>query len=180
MPAFGISTAVTALVGRYIGRGRPDLAVRRAHLGFATAVVYMLGCAVLFTLARRPLMGLFTQDPEVLSLGATLLMFAAAYQLFDAIYIVYYGALRGAGDTFVPAVATGVLCWGVTVAGGFLVARHWHELGPAGPWGVALAYGIILGVFMLARFNRGKWRAIRLDAPADADRLPGFEMATQN
>ena len=26
MPAFGLSVAVTALVGRYIGRGRPDIA----------------------------------------------------------------------------------------------------------------------------------------------------------
>src|SRR5688572_30812470 len=34
MPAFGIATAVTALVGRYIGAGRPDLAAHRAHLGF--------------------------------------------------------------------------------------------------------------------------------------------------
>ena len=30
MPAFGMGTAVTALVGRYIGRGRPDVAARRA------------------------------------------------------------------------------------------------------------------------------------------------------
>ena len=44
-----------------------------------------------------------------------LLIFAAVYQFFDAMYIVYNGALRGAGDTFVPAVMTGVLCWGITV-----------------------------------------------------------------
>src|SRR2546421_4057325 len=64
MPAFGISTAVTALVGRYIGRGRPDLAVRRAHLGFAVAVAYMLACAALFTFAGRSLIGLFRDDPQ--------------------------------------------------------------------------------------------------------------------
>ena len=29
MPAFGVATAVTALVGRYIGRGEPDTAARR-------------------------------------------------------------------------------------------------------------------------------------------------------
>src|SRR6185436_10096383 len=32
MPAFGISVAVTALVGRYIGMGRVDLAEKRANM----------------------------------------------------------------------------------------------------------------------------------------------------
>ena len=44
MPAFGISVAVTALVGRYIGAGRPDIARARAHLGFALTGGYMLTC----------------------------------------------------------------------------------------------------------------------------------------
>jgi MATE family multidrug resistance protein len=128
----------------------------------------------------KVLMRLFTDDPEIVRLGAALLIFAAIYQCFDAMYIVYNGALRGAGDTFVPAVATGVLCWGITVLGGYLVARHWPALGPAGPWLAATAYGIILGVFMIARFQRGRWQSIRLDPPKAADRLPGFEVVTQS
>src|SRR5439155_22430322 len=59
MPAFGIGTAVTALVGRYIGRRQPDVAVQRAHLGFKVAAVYMLACAVVFIVFRWPLMYLF-------------------------------------------------------------------------------------------------------------------------
>ena len=34
MPAIGLGAAVTALVGKYIGMNRHDLAARRAHLGF--------------------------------------------------------------------------------------------------------------------------------------------------
>jgi multidrug resistance protein, MATE family len=174
MPAFGIGIAVTALVGRYIGRGRPDIAMRRAHLGFAVTACYMLGCGVLFFLTRHTLIGLFATDPEVLKLGATLLVFAAVYQLFDAMYLVYHGALRGAGDTFVPAVATACLCWGITVLGGYLVARYAHGLGPSGPWILALAYGVILGLFMFMRFRGGGWRRIRLDTAADSDKVNGF------
>jgi MATE family multidrug resistance protein len=174
MPAFGISTAVTALVGRYIGRGRPDVAAARANLGFRVAVVYMLACGAMFFAFRRQLIGLFADDAEVIAIGATMLIFAAVYQLFDAMYIVYYGALRGAGDTFVPAVATGSLCWGITVLGGYLVARLAPGLGPKGPWFVATAYGGILGTFMWARFARGGWRRIRLDTHADPDRVRGF------
>jgi MATE family multidrug resistance protein len=180
MPAFGISTAVTALVGRYIGRRRPDIALQRAHLGFKVTVIYMLTCALLFILFRRPLMTLFARDPEVIKLGAMMLIFAAVYQLFDAMYIVYYGALRGAGDTFAPAVATAVLCWGITVGGGWLVAHYLPQLGPAGPWYLASAYGAILGAFMYVRFTRGKWQSIDLEHPPVADKVPNLNVALES
>ena len=170
MPAFGIASAVTALVGRYIGMGRPDIAARRAHLGFAVSAIYMIACGLVFYFARYQLIGLFTSDPEVLRIGATVLVFAAVYQFFDAMYIVYNNALRGAGDTLVPAIAVLVLCWGLMLFGGYQVARYRPDLGPAGPWMVGALYGIILGVFMFVRFQRGRWKSIDL-----SDRVRGFD-----
>jgi MATE family multidrug resistance protein len=169
MPIYGLSTAVTALVGRYIGMGRPDLAARRAHLGFAVAAAYTVACGALFYFARGSLMGLFTHSPQVLRTGAMLLIFAALYQVFDAMYIIYNGALRGAADTFVPAVVTAGLCWGMTVGGGYVVARRFPQLGVAGPWLAATTYGIILGVFLLVRFNRGRWKSIRVAQGSGSD-----------
>jgi MATE family multidrug resistance protein len=169
MPAFGMSTAVTALVGRYIGRGEPDVAAARARLGFGVTAIYMVSCGLVFYFGRVAFMRLFTRDPQVIAIGATMLVFAAIYQFFDALYIVYNGALRGAGDTFVPAVATGVLCWGITVFGGYATAKLLPGFGPAGPWTVATAYGVILGLFMYGRFAKGGWRSIHLEQPAPAD-----------
>lgn len=172
MPAFGISTAITALVGRYIGRGQPDVAMHRANLGFGLTAVYMVTCGLFFFLGRHRLIHLFTHDPEVLKTGAMLLTFAAIYQFFDAVYITYNGALRGAGDTLVPAIATGVLCWGITVLGGMIVARRWPQFGPAGPWAAATVYGIVLSIFIYVRFRRGAWRNIRLEGKSTTDRVP--------
>jgi MATE family multidrug resistance protein len=176
MPAFGIGTAVTALVGRYIGRRRPDIAVQRAHLGFKVSLGYMLGCALLFVLFRRPLIAIFAHDQDVIQLGAMMLVFAAAYQVFDATYIVYYGALRGAGDTFVPALATAIFCWSITVCGGYFLARSVPQLGPAGPWYAASAYGAILSAFIVTRFLRGKWRTIDLEHPDATAKVRGFDV----
>jgi MATE family multidrug resistance protein len=175
MPAFGISTAITALVGRYIGRGEPDVAVQRANLGFALTAVYMVSCGLFFFLGRNVLIHLFTSDPQVLRTGAMLLVFAAVYQFFDALYITYNGALRGAGDTLVPAIATGVLCWGITVVGGYVIARSFPRFGPVGPWTAATIYGIILGLFIYLRFRRGAWRRIHLERDSGPDRVPGLD-----
>jgi MATE family multidrug resistance protein len=171
LPALGISSAVTALVGRYIGMGRPDLAIKRAHLGFKVALVWLVICGIAFITFRRSLIGLFTTDPEIIRLGAILMIFAACYELFDGMYIVYYGALRGAGDTFWPAIATAGFCWSIMLGGGVMMAKYFPKLSVAGPWGIASVYGVILGYFMVARFRRGKWRAIHLEAAPNANTL---------
>jgi MATE family multidrug resistance protein len=163
MPAFGISAAVTALAGRYIGRGMPDVAAARTALGFRVTAVYMVACGVMFFVFRHELMSIFTDDPEVLRWGAMLLVFVAVFQVFDAMFIVYSGALRGAGDTLVPAIVTAVMCWTLVVGVAYAVAMWLPGLGILGPWTVATTYGALLGVYMLVRFKRGAWRKIRID-----------------
>jgi MATE family multidrug resistance protein len=134
----------------------------------------MVACGVVMVVFRYQLIHVFTQDATVAKLGAQLLIFAGAYQVFDAMYVVYNGALRGAGDTFVPAVVTAALCWGITVGGGYMIARHFPSLGVSGPWIACMLYGIILGVFILMRFRRGAWKAIHLQPQAsDASNVPG-------
>jgi MATE family multidrug resistance protein len=168
MPAFGMSTAVTALVGRYVGAGEPGKAAQRTHLAFVITLIYMLSCGAAYIIFRDQFMGIFSKDPEVLRVGRILMVFAGLYQLCDGLFIIYNGGLRGAGDTFVPAIATAVLCWSMTVFGGYYVATRYNHFGPTGPWIVATVYGLILGLFICVRFARGKWREIRLeeDSPA--------------
>ena len=149
--------------------GKPDIAAQRANLGFAICAVYMLSCGLCFFFGRYALISLFTSDPVVLYDGATLLVFAAVYQFFDALYIVYNGALRGAGDTFVPAVATAGLNWTMTVGVAFWVAHYFPQFGVAGPWTSATLYGITLGIFISLRFRRGAWKMIHLERDSNVE-----------
>jgi MATE family multidrug resistance protein len=168
MPVAGIQVAVVALVGRYIGMKRPDLAMRSANLGFGLAALYMLGCGMVFILGRYPLIRFFTSEPAVIRLGVQIMVIGGLYQLFDAMYMVYRGGLQGAGDTLIPAIATLVSCWGITVLGGWWIGRTFPQMGPLGPWLAALLYGILLGLFMLVRFRMGRWRRIHLEEPEPA------------
>jgi MATE family multidrug resistance protein len=174
MPAVGIGIATTALVGRYIGRGRPDLARRRAHAAVIAAMAYMGLCGLAFVLFRREMMELFVTttplageaariSPErIVSIGEGLLVCAAVFQLFDALGIVFVGALRGAGDTRWPMIATFVLSWLFIVGGGFAATVYVPELTSLGPWIAASAFIIVLGVLMARRFNSGAWQRIDL------------------
>jgi multidrug resistance protein, MATE family len=169
MPAVGISVACTALVGKYMGMGRPDIAVRRAWLGISFALAYMGLCAVLFVVLREPMVRLFIDKgtppdaaARLVSLGSAFLIATAAFQLFDAIAMTTSGSLRGAGDTVIPGVVTVLLSWLVIVGGGSAIIKLAPGLGSLGPWIVAAAYIAILGTFLLGRFLSGRWKSIRV------------------
>jgi MATE family multidrug resistance protein len=55
--------------------------------------------AAAFLLIPRMLIGAFTTDPRVLSIGVSLLFVGAIFQLFDGVQGVSTGVLRGLGDT---------------------------------------------------------------------------------
>jgi multidrug resistance protein, MATE family len=170
MPAIGISTAVTALVGRYIGRNQPEVAARRAHLGFFITLIYVALCGIVFITQRGPLIRLFApHDPQVIRIGGLYLIYAAIYELFDAMYIVYSGALRGAGDTLVPAIVMTTLCWVISILGGWIVARWVPSWGYGGPWIMGCLYGASVGLFMVHRFLGGRWKQIRLGSASNVE-----------
>jgi len=176
MPAFGFGIAVTSIVGRHIGAGRPDLAADRARVGLLMTVGYMAACGALMLAFRTQLVAVFANGAntppevaaEVISVGATLMVAAALFQVFDAIGIIYASALRGAGDTLWPGVLTVVLSWGLIVGGGWGLVRLAPGLGALGPWIGASAYIVTLSIVLAARWHRGAWRTIRvLETPEE-------------
>ena len=176
MPAVGFSVATNALVGRCIGEGRPDEAANRAHWALGMAMAYMSVCGLLMAVFRSSLVGVFVShgDPDTVSqvvdIGSRLMICAAVFQVFDAVGIVYTGALRGAGDTLVPGVATIVLSWTLIVGLGAWLVSARADLASVGPWIGASAYIIVYGLWMGVRFERGAWRRIRLLEPTPGPR----------
>ena len=169
MPALGIANAATAVVGKHIGEGNHDAAGRSAHAAVAIAAAWMTACAIGFAIFRADLAAVFLDSPEAVAIASTLFLFAAVFQTLDALGTVYIAALRGAGDTLVPGLATVILAWTVIVGGGFFMRAHHPELTSSGPWLAATAYIVLLGVFVTVRFERGGWRKRRLlDAPVEA------------
>ena len=171
MPALGVSAANTALVGRYCGAGRPDLASRRAHAGLCLVELYMVSVGTAMWLGRGPLVAFFNraQDPALRAavgqIATTAFLFILVVQAFDALNVAFIGALRGAGDTFWPGVMQVGLAWGLGVGGGWLVTTLRPGWGSLGAWGVAAVYISVLGLAMWARFLSGRWRRVCAAGP---------------
>lgn len=169
MPAVGISVAATAIVGKYIGMGRHDIAQKRAWLCLWVAAAYMGLCGLLFVVFRTDLVRLFIerdtppgQVAELVRLGSLMLIACACFQLFDAAAMVMSGALRGAGDTVFPGLATVAASWLIIVGGGSYMVTHYPKLESLGAWIAAAVYIFSLCVMLVGRFMTGKWKAIKL------------------
>ncbi|GDX99657.1 MATE family efflux transporter [Phycisphaerae bacterium] len=169
MPAVGLSVAAAALVGKYQGMGRSDIATHRAWLAVKIALVYMGICAIIFLIFREQLIRAFVRDDtdplqaeRLVALGSKFLIATAAFQLFDAAAMTISGALRGAGDTKVPGVATVILSWTIIVGGGFMMIHLFPSLQSVGPWIAAATYIAVLCLFLLFRFLAGHWKDIKV------------------
>jgi len=183
MPALGVAAAVTAIVGRHCGAGRPELAMRRAHAGFLLIESYMLGMGTVLWLGRTAFVGIFNglelewggslgvtlggtiNNPDIQAMATSVFIFLLLSQAFDAMNVTFIGALRGAGDTFWPGVIQLVLAYGLGLGGAAFVAWARPEWGIAGPWAAVTCYITVLGCVMWGRFLRGRWRTLRLVEP---------------
>lgn len=163
MPALGVHKGVSVLVGQYIGRRNVPAAKRRAYVAVALTVAYMGCMGLVFFLFGGPLIRVFlahpSQHPAIVTAGRHMLMLAALFQVFDALGIVCVGALRGAGDTRVPALASILLSWGLMLPLGYILTFT-LELGYVGAWLAAAVHVAFYGTFMLWRFASDAWRKI--------------------
>ena len=163
MPALGLGQALTALVGRYIGEGKPELAVQRVYEAFFLALSYMALMGTCYFLFRFSLVGFFSQDPAVIQIGSRLLICAALLQVFDGMGITFAGALRGAGDThWIAGLTTTLLvCVFTPLSLGSVLLTNLESLGP---WMAGTINVSLFGFGLWWRFSRDIWQEIDIYA----------------
>jgi MATE family multidrug resistance protein len=108
-----------------------------------------------------------TGDPAVQVAATQVFIFLLICQAFDALSVIFIGALRGAGDTLWPGAVQLALAYGLGLGGSILVVHLFPEWGSLGGWSVASGYIILLGLLMWGRFLGGKWRGMAVvETPA--------------
>lgn len=164
MPGYGIGEAATTLVGQSIGAGRKDLAKRFAWVTVAMGMCVMAAMGVVMYALCPAVFRFLTPDTEVQSLGVQVLRIELWAEALYAASIVVSGALRGAGDTFVPSLLNLCSMWGVRLSlSAFLTPR----MGLTGAW-IAMATELCFrGTIFLIRLSRGKWMHIKKDSPQE-------------
>jgi MATE family multidrug resistance protein len=162
MPIVGISTALTAAVGKTIGQNKKNLVAKQTSICMRVALIYMGLVGICFLLFRDALITFWSSDEKVKEIGVNILICAAIYQMFHATRIIYEGSLRGAGDTMWLAIISAVASVVVLGFGGILIVIFLPSLGTMGPWIAATLSVIVAGLANSWRFKSNKWMKIDL------------------
>ena len=154
LPAMNIGLAVSSFAGQNLGAGRPD----RVRAGYAAALRIGFGIVgimiLLFLTFRRELIGIFSQDPEVVRVGSEYLKIIAPFHLVFTLMFITNGVIRGAGAVMVPFLTTLLAMWLIRVPAAIVFSRFW---GVPGIWW-SMPTGWIVGTAISVLYYRsGRW-----------------------
>ncbi len=169
MPVYGAGIAASTLVGQRLGENRPDLAERATWTSFSIAAVYMAAFSAIYLFLPQQIMWLHEQMGdkadfvELRDITVVLLRFVAVYCMFDAMYTVFGGAIKGAGDTrFVMWTAAVISTVAVAVS---YTGLRWGGFGLWACWTIITVWICTLGVVYWLRFLGGQWKTMRVIEP---------------
>lgn len=157
----GFGTAGTTLVGQCLGRKRPDLAEAYVRRTRALCLVVSTAVGAVLIFLGEPLARLYSTDPEVIRLAATVLMIVGVMQPLQSGQMVLSSGLRGAGDTISTAIA---ICIGILVIRPILsqIAINVFDMGLVGAWLAFVIDQSFRYFYCLVRFHSGKWKKIKV------------------
>lgn len=156
MPALGIATAATTLIGQSMGAHRTDLTRKLGWLTLLFGTGLMVAVGGILYAAAPLMMSLLSPDAAVVSLGTQVLRIEAFAEPFYGASIIATGVFRGTGDTAIPSLFDFSSMWIVRLPlAAFLAPR----IGLQGVW-IAMAIELtVRGILFIARMAGQKWHS---------------------
>jgi putative MATE family efflux protein len=157
MPAWGLANAGATLVGQNLGAQKPDRAEEAVKIATRFNMLFLGIVGAVFVFAARPIVGLFTREPEVLLHGVRALWIVSlAFPLYAA-GMCLEAAFNGSGDTWTPTRLNFFCFW----LGQVPLAWVLSQLFGFGPVGIFIAVPVsfsVLALWSALLFKRGKWK----------------------
>lgn len=155
LPVQALTNSITAFVGQNTGAKKPE----RVQAGVRIAVIYTVLWCLVMTAALLPasdaLFHLFSPEAEIAEAGRHY-MFAIMppYVTFGVMYVLN-GAMRGAGDSVVPMLATILSMIVLRVPAVYYLANHFGPERMFQGFGIGWVGGFI---FCVLYYLSGRWK----------------------
>lgn len=141
------SQACTTFVGQNYGAGKIDRCKKTLKLCMLEGLAALVAAIAILLFFGKPLLSIFNNDPEVVETGYIRLMYVMFSHIFNLLYNVMSGYLRGFSISLAPAILTMLGVCGVRIA--------WiHYVFPLSPTfkTIMIAYPVSLGITALMIF----------------------------
>jgi putative MATE family efflux protein len=161
LPSWGMANAAATLVGQNLGAGKPERAERSVWRTAFFNMIFLAVVSVSYWLLAPQLIGLFSQDQEVMQAGVVSMRIISLGYIFFAYGMVVGQAYNGAGDTFTPTLLNFVCFWLIEIPLAYLLATQ-MGLGHEGVyWSVAFSESL-LAVLFIYFFQKGDWKKVEI------------------
>ncbi|KGR92371.1 multidrug transporter MatE [Ureibacillus massiliensis 4400831 = CIP 108448 = CCUG 49529] len=160
--AIGMGTSI--IVGRLVGAGKQEEAYQQLWVSVKVAMIFTLVMVAVVTFFRETLMDVFTDNPEVIQLGASVLLLSVLLETGRTINITIINTLRATGDARFP-VKIGFLsmvCMSLPL--GYLLVFV-LDMGLVGVWLAITADEWCRAIIVFFRWKGRKWERYSLVTP---------------
>ena len=167
MPLIGCGIAVSTMVGQCLGRDDPQAAEYCTWTGFHIALVYMGAMSISYLAIPELFLAPFgfrahhADFVAAHEIAVNLLRVVAVYCIFDAGYMIFTAALKGAGDTRFVMWLSIPLAWAIMVVPSFIVLTYFDG-GLYLLWGFVCIYICVMSIVFYLRFRTGRWKSMRV------------------
>ena len=161
MPAWGLSNAAATMVGQNLGAGDPDRAESAVWKTGVYNMIFLIIVSVIFFVWNESLIGLFTNDHQVIAIGSEWLRILSFSYFVYGWWMVSVQAFNGAGDTKTPTKINFVFFWLIQIPLAYLLAIHFNWAHSGVFWAVFISETLV-GLFTLWLFKKGKWKTVKV------------------
>lgn len=155
--AVAIGQASQIITGHYVGAKDYDTAYKKGFSAYFRALLFAVILNGLGIIFRYQLMDIFTDDQNVINLGANIIIMNIFLELGRTTNIVVIADLRGAGDVMFPTACAIFSMWVISVLGSYLFAVV-MGFGIYGLWAAISGDELFRGIMMVFRWKSGKWK----------------------
>lgn len=151
-----LGQAAAILVGRYIGSESWEEARKLNKKVFIINLILNTFLGMLMVLFRYPLVGLFTENYEILELAASVICIDFFVEIFRGINHTEQFSLQATGDVKFSMLVGIISCWLNSILFSYILGIK-LELGLHGCWIAFAMDEIFRGCILVRRWNSGKW-----------------------
>lgn len=158
IPALGLSSATTALVGQYVGAEKVGKATAVGVLSSRVAFFGLTAIGLLLFLVAEPLTAFFVPgETEVIHNGAMFIKVMAPSFGLLGLQQVINGVFNGAGFTLASLLLSILSLWIVRFPLAFVLSNQ-TPLAFEGIWWAFPVSNLVAGIVALVWFKRGTWK----------------------
>src|SRR5699024_10029632 len=141
---------------RLVGAGKMKEAYQRGIKSLKISTIISFSMALLIYFTGKPILGIFTDDLDIIQTGSILLLLTIILEPGRAFNIVMISSLRAAGDVKFPVYIGIIVMWGIGITSAWFFAIY-LGLGLTGIWISFIADEWVRGLFMLRRWQKKQW-----------------------